>query len=253
MNPVAIITGAARGIGAETARALAADGINLTLAVRNPDAATELVNELKQLDVEVIVVSCDVSNHAEVTAMVQTTIERLGRVDILVNNAGTLEPIALLEDADPEAWLNCQQVNIAGAYYAIREVLPHFRQQNSGTIVNLSSGAAHHALRGWSAYCTSKAGLAMLTMTVAVEVSGTDIRVYGFQPGMVDTRMTREGLKKEVNVLSEKNLDEFFQPSEPAKAIASLCKHRPLKFHGGEPRLGDEDMMDWLDSVRTGR
>ena len=252
MNSVAIITGAARGIGAETARALAADGVNLSLAVRNPDAASELVKELNQYDVEIIVVACDVSNHNEVANMVQTTVERLGRVDILVNNAGTLEPIALLEDADPEAWLNCQQVNIAGAYYAIREVLPYFRQQDSGTIINLSSGAAHHALRGWSAYCTSKAGLAMLTMTVAVEVSGADIRVYGFQPGMVDTRMTREGLKKELNLLSEKNLDDFFQPSAPAEAIATLCRHRPLKFHGGEPRLGDEDLMTWLESVGAG-
>lgn len=252
MKPVAIITGAARGIGAETARALARDGFNLALAVREPDAATELLVELKQHGIEVIVVKCDVAIHADVSAMVKATVETLGRVDVLVNNAGTLEPIALLEDADPDAWLQCQQVNIVGAYYAIREVLPHFRNSDSGTIVNLSSGAAIRALRGWSAYCTSKAGLAMLTMAVAEETAEADIRVYGFQPGMVDTRMTREGLKTVVNILSEKKVEDFFHPSQPASAIAMLCRHRPAVFHGGECRYGDEDMMDWLGSTDIG-
>ena len=250
MKPVAIVTGANRGIGAETARALAQEGFSLALAVRNPDSATELAAELGQYDGEVIIVPCDVSKHADVKAMVETTISRLGRIDSLVNNAGSLEPIGLIEETDPDSWLQCVQVNLTGAYFVIREVLPHFRSRGDGTIVNLSSGAALRPLRGWSAYCSSKAGLAMLTRAVAEEVTGTDIRVYGFQPGMVDTRMTQEGLKKRVNILSDKKAEDFFRPEEPAAAIAMLCCHRPTEFHGGESRYGDEPMMAWLETLQ---
>lgn len=249
MKPVAIVTGANRGIGAATARALAKEGFSLSLAVRNPDSARELAAEIGQYDGEIIIVSCDVSNHADVKAMVETTLTRLGRIDILVNNAGSLEPIGLIEETDPDSWLQCLQVNLAGAYFAIREVLPHFRSRGDGAIVNLSSGAALSPLRGWSAYCSSKAGLSMLTRAVAEEVTGTDIRVYGFQPGMVNTRMTQEGLKKRVNILSDKKVEEFFRPTEPAAAIAMLCHHRPIEFHGGESRYGDEQLMTWLGTL----
>lgn len=253
MKPVAIVTGANRGIGAATARALAKEGFSLALAVRNPDSARELAAELGQYGGEVIIVTCDVSNHADVKAMVDTTITRLGQIDILVNNAGSLEPIGLIEETDPDSWLQCLQVNLAGAYFAIREVLPHFRHRGDGAIVNLSSGAALRPLRGWSAYCSSKAGLSMLTRAVAEEVTGTDICVYGFQPGMVDTRMTQEGLKKRVNILSDKKAEEFFGPPEPAAAIAMLCRHRPIAFHGGESRYGDEEMMAWLETLERGQ
>jgi 3-oxoacyl-[acyl-carrier protein] reductase len=253
MKPVAIVTGANRGIGAETARALVNEGFDLALAVRNPDSATELADELRQSGAEAIVVSCDVSAHAEVKSMVDTTLAKLGRIDVLVNNAGSLEPIGLIEETDPDLWLQCLQVNLTGVYFVIREVLPHFRNRGNGVIVNLSSGAAFRPLRGWSAYCTSKAGLSMLTRAVAEEVSETDIRVYGFQPGMVDTRMTQEGLKKKVNILSEKKAEDFFRASEPAAAIAMLCHHRPMAFHGGESRYGDEEMMAWLNSLETGQ
>lgn len=249
MKPVAIVTGANRGIGAETARALAQQGFSLALAVRNPDSANELADELRQYGGDVVIISCDVSNHADVKTMVETTLSSLGRIDILINNAGSLEPIGLIEETDPESWLQCLQVNLTGVYFVIREVLPHFRSRGDGAIVNLSSGAALRPLRGWSAYCSSKAGLAMLTRAVAEEVTGTDIRVYGFQPGMVDTRMTQEGLKKRVNILSDKKAEDFFRPAEPATAIAMLCRHRPMEFHGGESRYGDEQMMAWLDTL----
>jgi len=244
---VAIITGSARGIGAETARALARDGSDLVLAVRDPDAVTALARELRLQGVKVIVMACDVSHYAEVRAMVAAALNQLGRIDILVNNAGTMDPIGLAEDCDAEAWARCLSVNLAGAYFTIREVLPHFRQRSSGTIINLSSGAAFMPLRGWSAYCSSKAGLAMLTKTVTVEVSGTDIRVYGFQPGMVNTGMTREGLKSSVNAVSRLNVEEFLQPSEPARAIAALCRRRPLEFQGAEVICSEPGFMLWLD------
>jgi len=249
VRPAAIITGAARGIGAETARVLARDGVNLVLAVRDPDAAAELANELRQYRVEVVVIACDVSNYADVRTMIKTALHKLERIDILVNNAGTMEPIGLIEDTDPEIWLQCLSVNLGGAYHTIRELLPHFYERGSGTIINLSTGAAFMPLRGWSAYCSSKAGLAMLTRMVAEEVSDTDIRVYGFQPGMVNTGMTREGMKKEVNAVSRMNVEEFLHPAQPAGAIAALYRERPLIFQGQEVHYSEPDFMLWLDKT----
>jgi len=251
VTTAAIITGAARGIGAETARALARDGINLALAVRDPDACVELADELRGYNTEIVVIDCDVSSYIDVQKMVETASNQLGHVDILINNAGTMEPIGLIEDTGPEAWLQCLAVNLAGAYYAIHEVLPHFQTQSGGTIINLSTGAAFMPLRGWSAYCSAKAGLAMLTRTVAEEVSGTDIRVYGFQPGMVNTGMTREGLKKQVNMVSRMNVEEFLHPAEPASAIAALCSERPEGFHGQEVCYSEPGFMHWLEKTQA--
>ena len=248
MSPAAVITGAARGIGAETARALAQDGVNLALAVRNPTATTDLASELRQYGVEVLVLACDVSSYPDVHKMMGIAASELGRVDILVNNAGTMEPIGLTEDTDPEAWLQCLTVNLAGAYYTIHQVLPHFRKGSGGTIINLSSGAAFMPLRGWGAYCSAKAGLAMLTRIVAEEVAGADIRVFGFQPGMVNTRMTREALKKPVNAVAKMNTGEFLHPADPARAIATLCRRRPELFQGSEVRYGEPEFMRWLDN-----
>ncbi len=250
MTHAAIITGAARGIGAETARALAKDGVNLALAVRDPGSAVDLADELRGYNTEIVVIGCDVSSYIDVQKMVETAINELGRVDILINNAGTLEPIGLIEDTRPDAWLQCLAVNLAGAYYTIHELLPHFHAQSGGTIINLSTGAAFMPLRGWSAYCSAKAGLAMLTRTVAEEVSGTDIRVYGFQPGMVNTGMTREGLKKEVNMVSRMNVEDFLHPEEPASAIAALCSERPEVFQGQEVRYTEPAFMRWLEKAR---
>ena len=246
MTRSAIITGASRGIGAETARALARHGVDLALAVRDPGSVTELEQELRSLGIRVVTIACDVADHHAVQVMASTALEALGGIDILVNNAGTLDPVGLIEDSDPETWLQCVAVNLAGAYFTIRELLPHFRQSGSGTIINLSTGAAFMPLRGWSAYCSSKAGLAMLTRTLAVEVADTDIRVYGFQPGMVNTDMTREGLRKKINEVSEFNVDEFIHPAEPAAVIAQLCIRRPVEFHGEEIRYGDQSLMEWM-------
>ena len=246
MKPTAIITGAARGIGAETARALARDGVNLALAVRDPDSCANLADELRQSGIQALAIPCDVTRYKDVHDMVKTTIESLGQVDILVNNAGVMEPIGLIEDTDPDAWLRCVEVNLAGAYYTIHEVLPRFRKQGSGTIINLSTGAAFMPLRGWSGYCSAKAGLAMLTRMTAEEVSDSDIRVYGFQPHMVNTAMTREGLKKDVNVVSKLKVEDFLHPAEPARAIAALCRRRPIEFQGSEVCYTEPGFMNWL-------
>jgi NAD(P)-dependent dehydrogenase (short-subunit alcohol dehydrogenase family) len=246
LNRTALVTGATRGIGAEVARALAREKVNLVLAVRSAEAGKALAEELRHLEVEVAVIQCDVSKYFDVQAMIKTALQTVGQIDILVNNAGTMDPIGLAEDCEPESWAHCLAVNLAGPYFTIREMLPHFRRRGSGAIVNLSTGAAFMPLRGWSAYCSSKAGLAMLTKVVAQELSGTDIRVYGFQPGMVNTEMTREGLKQAVNPVAELDVESFLHPAQPASAIVALCLRRPVEFQGTEVRYTEPGFIQWM-------
>jgi NAD(P)-dependent dehydrogenase (short-subunit alcohol dehydrogenase family) len=104
-------------------------------------------------------------------------------LDILVNNAGVIEPISDIAASDPAAWARNISVNLVGAYNAVRAVLPGMLAGGAGgTIVNVSSGAAFRPLEGWSAYCSGKAGLAMLTRAVALETAGRGVRVFGFAP-----------------------------------------------------------------------
>jgi NAD(P)-dependent dehydrogenase (short-subunit alcohol dehydrogenase family) len=91
----------------------------------------------------------------------------------------------------------------------------------------------------------------MLTRMVAEEVSDTGIRVYGFHPGMVNTDMTREGLKKHVNAVSRMSVDEFLHPAEPASAISALCRDRPAEFQGLEVRYSEPGFMRWLDKAQA--
>jgi NAD(P)-dependent dehydrogenase (short-subunit alcohol dehydrogenase family) len=103
--------------------------------------------------------------------MVDETEQRLGSIDILVNNAGIIEPIGTLVQSDPAAWARSIEVNLVGAYHTARATLPRMLEACKGTVINISSGAAHRPLEGWSAYCSAKAGLAMLTNAIALEHS----------------------------------------------------------------------------------
>ena len=103
---------------------------------------------------------------------------RFGRVDALMNNAGVIEPIASVAESDPVAWARNVQINLVGAYNRDPRVLPRMIEAGSGTIVNVSSGAAIRPLEGWSAYCAAKAGLAMLTRAIALETTATKASAF---------------------------------------------------------------------------
>jgi NAD(P)-dependent dehydrogenase (short-subunit alcohol dehydrogenase family) len=113
--------------------------------------------------------ACDVADYAAVEGLVAATTQRFGRPDILINNAGVIEPIATIATSDPAAWATNIQINLVGAFNAVRAVLPGMIAAGGGTIVNVSSGAALRPLEGWSAYCSGKAGVAMLTQAIKLE------------------------------------------------------------------------------------
>lgn len=241
---VALIVGGSRGIGAATAEAIAANGFAVAVAARRAEACDAIVGRIAGSGGTAQGFSCDASRHEDVRSLVEIVVSRFGRLDIIVNNAGTMDPIGRVEDCDPAAWQQAVLLNLVGAFNGCRAALPQFRKAGRGTIVNLSTGAAFHPLPGWSAYCASKAGLAMLTRTLGAELKDTDIRVYGFQPGMVNTEMTRAGLKVKVNRVSDLDPETFSGPDIPAKAIAWLCKERPEDLSGGEVDINDPEFRE---------
>lgn len=238
---VAIVVGASRGIGAATAEALGRLGTSVCLAAPPPETCEPVAAAIRQAGGQATAFGCDAASAGEVEALVAAAVAAYGRVDFLVNCAGIMQPVALVENCDAEAWARCVMVNLVGAFNGCRAVLPHFRRNGHGVIVNMSTGAAFHALEGWSAYCCSKAGLAMLSRIVAAEVRDTDVRVYSFQPGMVNTALGRESMQVDINRITKLDPNTFSAPTEPARAIAWLCSAAPADLAGQEVVITDPE------------
>ncbi|HET6309206.1 MAG TPA: SDR family oxidoreductase [Rhodopila sp.] len=234
---VIIVTGASRGIGSAAATALAASGATVVLAARD-GARTEEV--ARAIGPAASARACDVADYAAFAALVAETKSRFGRIDALVNNAGVIEPIAPIAESDPAEWARNVAINLTGAYHAIRAVLPVMLEAGGGTIVNVSSGAAIRPLEGWSAYCSAKAGLHMLTRAVALETAGRGIRVFGFQPGTTDTDMQVLIRASGINPISQIPRENLIPVAHPAAAIVYLCTSAADDLNGQEFSLRDE-------------
>tara|TARA_R110002124_G_scaffold66769_6_gene181575 strand:+ start:8037 stop:8792 length:756 start_codon:yes stop_codon:yes gene_type:complete len=234
---VAIITGASRGIGASTAEAFAQAGAKVVLLARSDEAIAELAGKIGP---DALAVPCDISRFWEVEAAVNAAIDAFGRLDILIGNAGVLHPIVHLADADPEAWGQVIDVNTKGVFNGMRAAMPVMMAQGSGTIITVSSGAAHAPLEGWSAYCTSKAGAAMLTRSAHLEGSGAGLRVMGLSPGTVATQMQRDIKASGMNPVSQLEWEDHVPADWPAKTLLWMCSGDADAYLGEEVSLRDE-------------
>ena len=237
---VIIVTGASRGIGAAAAESLARAGATLVLAVRDTAQLDAVARSVAGEGGTAVTHACDVADWTAVQALVGETQRRFGRIDALINNAGVIEPIARIADSDPAVWARNVQINLVGAYHAVRAVLPPMLAAGGGTIVNVSSGAAHNPLEGWSAYCAAKAGLAMLTRAIAHEHAAQGIRVFGFQPGTTDTDMQVIIRASGVNPISKIPRENLTPVAHPAAAIVYLCTGGADDLAGKEFSLRDE-------------
>ena len=220
---VAIVTGASRGIGAAAALALGEAGASVVLAARTTAQAEANARQINAAGGKAAAIACDVSDYAACQRLVQETTERFGPPDVLVNNAGVIEPISMVGEADPAEWARSIEINLIGAYYVIRAVLPGMIERGHGDIINVSSGAAHRPLEGWSAYCAGKAGLAMLTRSIDLEHRAAGIRVFGFQPGTTDTDMQVTIRASGINMVSRIPREQLTPVAHPARAIVYLC------------------------------
>ena len=232
-NKNIVITGASRGIGAATALEFAKLGANIVLIARSPDKINQIADKINESRPnKAIAITCDVSDYASVEKAVNQTLKSFGGIDCLINNAGVIDPIVRLDQSDPSAWATVIDINIKGVYNGMRAVIPHMLKQGSGTIVNLSSGAANNALEGWSHYCTSKAAVKMLTMSGHKENFEQGITTVGLSPGTVATDMMAGIKESGINPVSQLDWSVHIPPEWPAKAIAFLCSEKGREFSG---------------------
>jgi NAD(P)-dependent dehydrogenase (short-subunit alcohol dehydrogenase family) len=237
---VALVTGAARGIGAETCRALAAAGARVVVTARRLAAAEAVAGPLPGA----LALACDVSEPRSVETAVARATGALGAPSILVSNAGVIAPIGRLADLDPEAFAAAIRTTLAGAAFAAKAVLPAMEAAGRGVIVTLSSVAARRPLEGWSAYCAAKAGLAMLTRSIDLEYGPAGIRALGFSPGVVDTGMQAEIRASGLNPVSRIPRENLAPVSEPAAAIAFLCGKGGARLAGTDVDIRDPQFRE---------
>jgi len=234
-----LITGASRGIGAEAARVFAQAGANVALVARNAGSIGELARDIGEQALEL---PCNVGRYADVKAAVDQTVARFGGLDVLINNAGTIEPISRMAESDPEAWGEAIDVNLKGVYYGMRAVLPVMLAAGGGTVLTVSSGAAHSPVEAWSAYCSSKAGAAMLTRNLDLEYGEAGIHAAGLSPGTVATQMQREIKASGINPISELDWSVHIPADWPARVLLWMCGPDAAEFAGQEISLREDDI-----------
>ena len=232
-NKKALVTGGARGIGLATVEALAKAGAEVTFTARNQPSIDQALSELPQ-GITARGIVCDATDQSAVKALMAEGF------DILINNAGIIGPIGRMMDVEIGEWAKNVEVNLTSAFYVIQQALPHMIKQG-GTIVNLSSGAAHGPMEGWSAYCSGKAGLAMLTRCVDKEYGEQGVRIFGFAPGLVDTGMQGSIRESGINPVSGFKRSDLSPASEPAQGMVWLCTSEADDLAGGELDVRNED------------
>lgn len=227
--------GASRGIGAATAFEFAKSGANIVLVARSSHQIKQHADDINRSENttgKAIALTADVANYSDIQAVIEQTLTTFGHVHYLVNNAGVIDPISRLDESSPDEWSKAIDINIKGVYNGMRAVIPQMKNQGSGVIVNLSSGAANNALEGWSHYCASKAAVKMLTMAGHKEYANDNITVVGLSPGTVATDMMATIKDSGLNPVSQLDWSTHIPPEWPARAIAFLCSDQGKAFAG---------------------
>ena len=237
---VALVTGASRGLGEGAARALAGAGAAVILVARDGAMVAGVARDITAKGGRAEAIACDVADYAAVEKVVAATRAQLGGLDILVNNAGVIDPIAEIATSDPKAWANSITINLIGAYNVVRAVLPDMLAKGDGTIVNVSSGAAYRPLEGWGAYCSGKAGLAMLTRAIELETKGKGIRVFGFSPGTIDTDMQVKIRASGMNMISQIPRANLSPVEHAVRGLVHLCTKASDDLIGQDASMRDD-------------
>ena len=222
---VALVTGAARGIGHACALALANAGADVALGLRDVQTGNDLASEIKAMGRQVLCLQMDVTQLEQIRKAVDATVAQFGRLDILVNNAG-LGPSNLAEDVREEDFDLTLAVNLKGTFFTSQAAGRVMIRQNYGRIINLSSQAGLVALPTESVYCMTKAALSHLTKCLAVEWGQYNITVNAVAPTFINTPGTAEALGDAAfrqDVLSRIALGRIGEPEEVASAVVFLA------------------------------
>lgn len=224
---VALVTGAAAGMGLATAQAFAAAGAAVVLADFKEDAVTAAAQKLISAGHKALAVRCDVSDDTQVAAMVDRTVAEFGRLDAAFNNAGVMARIAPTADSTREEWERVIGINLRGVWSSMKHELRHMERQGSGAIVNNASVGALTGNPGIASYIASKHGVIGLTRTAALEYARKGIRVNAVNPGLIDTQIGHDVFKGNEQVYAQAAssvpIGRAGRPEEIASVVLWLC------------------------------
>ena len=216
---VAIVTGGSRGIGLAIARALLAEGTQVTITGLDDAHLSSARRQLEGAGPgSVEALRADVRNYDDIRHAVDATVARFGGLDYLVNNAG-VGIFADVADMTPEQWSRVIDTNLTGVYYACHASLPHLRKRGGGFIINISSLAGKNAFNGGAAYCASKSGLNAFSEALMQEVRYDNIRVSYVMPGSVATGFSGND--------EARGSDWKISPDEVAEVVVNILRLNP--------------------------
>ena len=251
----ALVTGANSGIGESIAAGLAAAGARVGVNyLVNPEAAEALAAGIRRAGGEAMALQADVSDADQVGRMFAAVDQAWGGIDILVNNAGVDGPRALTWEADAGAWERVLRINLVGGFLCAREALKRMVNQRSGVILNLTSVHEKIAWGGYGAYAASKAGLSMLTKTMAQEAAPYGIRVLSLAPGAIRTPINRAVWSDETSLadlLTKIPLGRMGEPDEIARVVTFLVSDA-ASYLTGSTVYADGAMIDYPDFAHGG-
>ena len=224
---VALVTGAASGMGLATARAFGEAGAAVVLADFREDIVKAEAEKLRAAGHKAISVRCDVSDDTQVAAMVERTVGEFGRLDAAFNNAGVMAHIAPTAESTREEWDRVIGINLRGVWSCMKYELQQMQRQGSGAIVNNASVGALTGNPGIGSYIASKHGVVGLPRTAALEYIKHGIRVNAVNPGLIDTQVARDVVSGDEQAYNEiaKNVPiaRAGRPEEIAAAVLWLC------------------------------
>jgi NAD(P)-dependent dehydrogenase (short-subunit alcohol dehydrogenase family) len=224
---VALVTGAAGGIGSATARKFAAAGARVVVADIDLDGASAVVEEIRDAGGDASAVAVDVSDAASVAAMVAFAVTTYGGLDIAHNNAGIVGAGANIADMPDETWQRGIDVMLSGVFYGIKHQVPAMLARGGGTIINTSSGAGLIGFPGMANYVAAKHGVIGLTKTAALEYIGQGIRINAICPGTARSRMVDEWMQgsaeAEAQVAALHPIGRIADADEIAEAVLWLA------------------------------
>jgi NADP-dependent 3-hydroxy acid dehydrogenase YdfG len=223
---VIVITGASSGLGEAAARHLAAQGARVVLGARRANRIQALADEIEGQGGQALALATDVTDRAQVQALVDAAVQRFGRVDVVVNNAGIM-PRAPLEHLAVDDWDRTIDVNVKGVLYGIEAALPYFKAQKSGHFVNVSSVAGHRVPAEAAVYAATKYAVRALSEGLRLEVKPYNIRTTIVSPGAVDTELPSSSPDPKIAAGVQRFYDQIAIPADSFARVVAFALEQP--------------------------